>query len=163
LKAIPTCAIKRRIHSKRHALFEQGGIHAQGFRGLDCQLVLRSWIDRRAGSGPDNHRLADARAEKRRKRRGRIGLLRLQLQIDPEEHSRGRDSRGSSWRAGDDQGSHGASPTQKCGNKVAGGLLVVSAKDVEDQSYSNLTLRIIYKTRDGERKSSHVFNLSLIP
>jgi hypothetical protein len=52
---------------------------------------------------------------------------------------------------------------QKCGNKVAGGLLVVSAKDVEDSSYSNLTLRITFKTRDGERKFSHVLNLSLLP
>jgi hypothetical protein len=52
---------------------------------------------------------------------------------------------------------------QHCGNKVPGGLLVLSAKDIEDPSYTNLTLRITYKTRDGDRKFSHVFNLSLIP
>jgi hypothetical protein len=52
---------------------------------------------------------------------------------------------------------------QKCASKVAGGLLVVSAKDIEDASFSNLTLRITYKTKDGERKFSHVFNLSLLP
>jgi hypothetical protein len=52
---------------------------------------------------------------------------------------------------------------QHCGAKVPGGLLVLSARDIEDPSYTNLTLRITYKTRDGERKFSHVFNLSLIP
>jgi hypothetical protein len=52
---------------------------------------------------------------------------------------------------------------QHCGAKVPGGLLVISAKDIEDPSYTNLTLRITYRTRDGERKLSHVFNLSLIP
>jgi hypothetical protein len=52
---------------------------------------------------------------------------------------------------------------QRCGAKVPGGLLVISAKDIEDPSYTNLTLRITYRTRDGERKLSHVFNLSLMP
>lgn len=52
---------------------------------------------------------------------------------------------------------------QSCGNKVAGGMLVVSARHVEDPSYSNLTLRFTYKTKDGERKFSQVFNLSLLP
>ena len=52
---------------------------------------------------------------------------------------------------------------QNCPAKVSGGTLVVSAKDIEDSSYSRLTLRIIYKTKDGDRKVSHVFNLSLIP
>ena len=53
--------------------------------------------------------------------------------------------------------------SQKCANKVYGGLLVVSAKNIEDPSYTNLTLRITYKTWDGERKFSQVFNLSLLP
>jgi hypothetical protein len=52
---------------------------------------------------------------------------------------------------------------QHCASKVPGGLLVISAKDIEDPSYTNLTLRITYKTRDGDRKFSHVLNLSLIP
>lgn len=52
---------------------------------------------------------------------------------------------------------------QQCGNRVPGGILMVSAKDIEDQSYTRLTVRITYKTRDGERKFSHVYNLSLIP
>ena len=52
---------------------------------------------------------------------------------------------------------------QNCPSKVQGGLLIISAKDIEDSSYSRLTVRIIYKTKDGDRKFSHVFNLSLIP
>jgi hypothetical protein len=52
---------------------------------------------------------------------------------------------------------------QNCANRVAGGTLVVSAKDIEDASYTRLTIRITYNTRDGERKFSHVFYLSLFP
>ena len=52
---------------------------------------------------------------------------------------------------------------QQCGNQVPGGILVVTAKDIEDPSYSKLTVRVTYKTRDGDRKLSQVYNLSLIP
>ena len=50
-----------------------------------------------------------------------------------------------------------------CAKRVLGGTLVLTAKDIEDPSYTPLTLRFIFKTKDGERKLSHVFNLSLIP
>jgi hypothetical protein len=50
-----------------------------------------------------------------------------------------------------------------CAKRVLGGTLVLTAKDIEDPSYTPLTLRFIYKTKDGERKFSQVFNLSLIP
>jgi hypothetical protein len=52
---------------------------------------------------------------------------------------------------------------QNCANKVPGGMLVLAAKEIEDPSYTRLTIRVTYKTRDGDRKFSHVFNLSLIP
>jgi hypothetical protein len=52
---------------------------------------------------------------------------------------------------------------QKCAAPVKGGKLFVAAGDIQDQSFSNLTLRITYKTRDGERKLSQVFNLELFP
>ena len=52
---------------------------------------------------------------------------------------------------------------QNCASRVPGGILVVSAKDIEDPSYTRLTIRVTYKTRDGDRKLSQVFNLSLIP
>ena len=50
-----------------------------------------------------------------------------------------------------------------CANRVPGGMLVLTAKEIEDYSYTPLTLRFTYKTKDGERKFSHVFNLSLFP
>lgn len=52
---------------------------------------------------------------------------------------------------------------QSCANRVAGGTLMISAKDIEDPSYTRLTIRVVYKTKDGERQRSHVINLSLIP
>ncbi|MBV8836495.1 MAG: hypothetical protein JO000_08155 [Alphaproteobacteria bacterium] len=52
---------------------------------------------------------------------------------------------------------------QKCANKVSGGTLVVSAKDIEDASLTPVTLRITYHTRDGDRKLSHILNVSLLP
>lgn len=51
----------------------------------------------------------------------------------------------------------------RCGNRVPGGTVVITAKDIEDPSYSNLTVRFTFKTKDGERKYSQVFNLSLAP
>src|SRR6266436_5588150 len=47
---------------------------------------------------------------------------------------------------------------QHCSNRIPGGMLVITAKDVEDPSYTPLTVRITYKTRDGERKLSQVYN-----
>jgi hypothetical protein len=52
---------------------------------------------------------------------------------------------------------------QNCSKPVQGGILVLSAKDIEDPSFSRLTVRVIYKTRDGDRKFSGVFNLQLLP
>jgi len=50
-----------------------------------------------------------------------------------------------------------------CSQKVPGGTLVLTAKEIEDPSFSRLTVRILYKTRDGDRRLSHVFNLQLVP
>ena len=52
---------------------------------------------------------------------------------------------------------------QNCSKPVQGGILVLSAKEIEDPSFSRLTLRVIYKTRDGDRKFSEVLNLQLLP
>jgi hypothetical protein len=52
---------------------------------------------------------------------------------------------------------------QQCGNRVAGGMLSITAKDIEDPSSSKLTVRVTYRTRDGDRKISTDYNLSLIP
>ena len=52
---------------------------------------------------------------------------------------------------------------QNCSKPVQGGILVLSAKEIEDPSFSRLTVRVIYKTREGDRKFSAVFNLQLLP
>jgi hypothetical protein len=52
---------------------------------------------------------------------------------------------------------------QGCAKPVAGGKVMIAAKDIEDASYTRLTIRVTYKTRDGERQRSAVFNLSLFP
>jgi hypothetical protein len=52
---------------------------------------------------------------------------------------------------------------QRCANQVSGGKLVITAGQIEDYSYTPLTLRITYRMRDGERKLSMVYNLSLFP
>lgn len=52
---------------------------------------------------------------------------------------------------------------QKCPGKVKGAKLVVRAGTVEDPSFSQLTVRVTFDTRDGIRKQTFVINLSLIP
>jgi hypothetical protein len=52
---------------------------------------------------------------------------------------------------------------QNCASRVKGGTLVIAAKDIEDTSFSELTVRITYRTRDGDRKFSRIYNLSLFP
>jgi hypothetical protein len=51
----------------------------------------------------------------------------------------------------------------KCANKVAGGTVVATAKDVKEPIHTKLTYRLKYKTRDGDRQVAHVFNVSLFP
>jgi hypothetical protein len=52
---------------------------------------------------------------------------------------------------------------QGCAKPVKGGTLVISAKEIEDLSYSPITVRVTYRTKDGDRKFSNVINLSLVP
>ena len=52
---------------------------------------------------------------------------------------------------------------QNCAKRVAGGTLVISAKDIEDESFTRLTVRITYKTKDGDRKLSQVYKIALFP
>jgi len=52
---------------------------------------------------------------------------------------------------------------QRCANQVSGGKLVITAGAIEDPSYTPLTIRVTYRSRDGERKFSTVYNLSLFP
>jgi hypothetical protein len=52
---------------------------------------------------------------------------------------------------------------QNCANPVQGGILVIAAKEIEDASDTRLTVRVTYRTRDGDRQLSLVYNLSLFP
>ena len=52
---------------------------------------------------------------------------------------------------------------QSCSKKVPGGMLVITAKDIEDPSYTHLAVRVTYDTKDGVRKFGHVYNLQLVP
>ena len=50
-----------------------------------------------------------------------------------------------------------------CAKPIAGGKLVISAKDVQDYSYSRMVLRIRYQTLDGPRERTQNVNISLFP
>jgi hypothetical protein len=52
---------------------------------------------------------------------------------------------------------------QQCAKPIKGAKLKLSADKIEDQSISQMTLRIKYKTKDGERQQSLTFNLTLFP
>ena len=52
---------------------------------------------------------------------------------------------------------------QQCARPVKGAKLRLSADKIEEQSYSMMTLRIKYKTKDGERERSSTFSLALFP
>ena len=61
------------------------------------------------------------------------------------------------------QGKHGAAPRERCASRVKGGTLVITAKDIEEPSFGELTVRITFRTLDGDHKQSLVYNLSLFP
>ena len=50
-----------------------------------------------------------------------------------------------------------------CAKPVAGGTIVLTAKDVAEPMDSTLTYRVKYKTKDGDRQVSQVYKLSLFP
>jgi len=52
---------------------------------------------------------------------------------------------------------------QNCANRVKGGMLVVTAKEIENNSFGELNLRVTYHTLDGDRKSTVIYNVSLFP
>jgi hypothetical protein len=53
--------------------------------------------------------------------------------------------------------------SQQCAKPVKGAKLKLTADKIEDQSYSQMTLRIKYATKDGQRDQSLTFNLTLFP
>jgi len=52
---------------------------------------------------------------------------------------------------------------QNCANRVPGGILIATAKDVSQAMETKITYRVNYKTKDGNRQRGRVFLLSLFP
>lgn len=52
---------------------------------------------------------------------------------------------------------------QNCANRVPGGTLVATAKDVSEPMETKITYRLKYKTKDGDRQRGHVYLFSLFP
>ena len=50
-----------------------------------------------------------------------------------------------------------------CAKAVAGGKLILAAKDIHEQSYTRMILRIHYKTLNGDRDRAENINVTLIP
>lgn len=52
---------------------------------------------------------------------------------------------------------------QQCARPVKGAKLILKVGDVQDESETNVTIRVTYPTKDGPRNISHNINLSLFP
>jgi hypothetical protein len=52
---------------------------------------------------------------------------------------------------------------QSCSATVPGGKVVATAKDVKEPKEAKLTIRLNYKTLNGERQSTSVYIVSLFP
>jgi len=50
-----------------------------------------------------------------------------------------------------------------CAKEVPGGKLVLTANGITDRKDAQLIYRLKYKTKDGERQTSHTYRLSLFP
>jgi hypothetical protein len=54
--------------------------------------------------------------------------------------------------------------SQGCSNKIKGGTLFLTApQEIDDSGAARLVIRVKFKTKDGDRMQSLVYNLSLIP
>ena len=53
--------------------------------------------------------------------------------------------------------------TQQCSKPVEGGKLKLTATKIEVQSNTIMTIRVKYKTKDGDRSNSISFNIALFP
>jgi hypothetical protein len=50
-----------------------------------------------------------------------------------------------------------------CAKEVPGGKLVLTTSGITDRKDAQLIYRLKYKTKDGERQTSHTYRLSLFP
>lgn len=52
---------------------------------------------------------------------------------------------------------------QNCPGKVSGGMVVVTANEVQSKISTTLKYRVRYNTEDGPKQSTHSIQLSLLP
>ena len=52
---------------------------------------------------------------------------------------------------------------QNCAERVSGGIVVLTAKEIAEPTEVRLTYRLKFKTKDGDRQASHVYRVSLFP
>jgi len=52
---------------------------------------------------------------------------------------------------------------QNCANRIPGGTLMATAKEVSEPLQAKVTYRVKYKTKDGDRQRGDSFLLSLFP
>jgi hypothetical protein len=50
-----------------------------------------------------------------------------------------------------------------CAKPVPGGTLIATAKEVKERKDAKLTYRVKYKTKEGDRQGSGVYDVSLFP
>jgi hypothetical protein len=51
-----------------------------------------------------------------------------------------------------------------CVNKIKAGTLFLSApQQIDDSGFARLVIRVSYKTKEGDRKTSQIYNLTLVP
>lgn len=50
-----------------------------------------------------------------------------------------------------------------CSQKVSGGILEVTAKNVTEHKEARVTIRVNYNTKDGPRQNAGSYNVSLFP
>jgi hypothetical protein len=52
---------------------------------------------------------------------------------------------------------------QNCADRVPGGIVVATAKEIAEPKEARLTYRLKFKTKDGNRQASHAYRVSLFP
>ena len=52
---------------------------------------------------------------------------------------------------------------QNCADRVPGGIVVITAKEIAEPKVGQLTYRLKFKTKDGDRQASHAYSVSLFP
>ena len=52
---------------------------------------------------------------------------------------------------------------QNCSKPIEGAKLYVAASEIADYGTSELTIRITFDTKDGERRVSETYNVTLFP